>query len=373
MSREPLNAQHPAREILDCIELMAASPAALTPERREARFNELALELFAWQFERNEPYRKLCVARQHTPAEAGDWTQIPTVPTAAFKDFEFSCLPATERETVFHSSGTSGQKPSRHFHNGVSLELYHASLLPWFRRHFPKIEVAPHLLSLTPSGRMAPHSSLVHMLEVVRAEVCSLDSWFAGGVHDNGAWALEPDKVVAWLNRYTVLNQAVIVAGTAFNFVHLVDWMISRDARVHLPPGSAVMETGGYKGRSRNLPQAELHALICGRLGVAPDVVVCEYGMCELSSQASDRMVGEAGAARLFRFPPWARVRVVSSENGQPAGEGKAGLLQICDLANAFSVLAIQTEDLAVERDGGFELIGRAEAVEPRGCSLLPA
>ncbi len=373
MPSEPLHAQHPARKILRYIESAAASPTALAPERQDARFNELALELFAWQFERNEPYRSLCGARQRTPAEAGDWTQIPTVPTAAFKEYDFTCLAETDRELAFHSSGTTGQKPSRHFHNGVSLELYHASLLPWFRRHFPTTEAAPHLLSLTPPGRLAPRSSLVHMLDVVRSETCSLDSWFAGGVRDDGAWALEPDKVVAWLNRYTVLNQAVIVVGTAFNFVHLMDWMISRDVRVHLPPASAVMETGGYKGRSRTLPQAELHGLICDRLGVMPGVVVCEYGMCELSSQAYDRVADEAGSARCFHLPPWARARIISSEDGQPVGEGKAGLLQIFDLANAFSVLAVQTEDLAVQRGEGFELIGRAEAVEPRGCSLMPA
>lgn len=349
-----------------------ASPDALAPDRQEARFDELALELFAWQFERNEAYRRLCQSRRRAPGDVAGWSQIPAVPTAAFKEFMFTCLAETERTAVFHSSGTSAQKPSRHFHGGVSLELYHASLLPWFQRHFPAHGAPPHLLSLTPSGRMAPHSSLVHMLEVVRTEVCSLDSWFAGGVHDNGSWALDPDKVAAWLNRYAVLNQPVIVAGTAFSFVHLVDWMISRDARVHLPPGSAVMETGGYKGRSRTLPQSELHALICDRLGVAPDGVVCEYGMCELSSQAYDHVAGAAGTPRRYRFPAWAQARIVSPEDGQPVGDGKVGLLQIFDLANAFSVLAIQTEDLAIQRGDGFELIGRAEAVEPRGCSLMP-
>ncbi len=373
MPSEPLNASHPARGVLRFIESTTASPTALTPARLEERFNELALELFAWQFERNEAYRKLCVAKGCSPGDVDDWTQIPAVPTAAFKEFDYSCLPVATRKIVFHSSGTGTSRPSRHFHNEVSLELYHASLLPWFQRHFPKEAFTPHLLSLTPPERLTPHSSLVHMLEVVRSECGSLDSWFAGGTRDDGAWALEPDKVVAWLNRYAVLNQAVIVAGTAFNFVHLVDWLVSRDVQVKLPPGSSIMETGGYKGRSRALPQAELHELLTARLGVPAERIVCEYGMCELSSQAYDRIAGGKSSARCFRFPPWARVRVVSSEDGAPTMEGKVGLLQIFDLANAFSVLAIQTEDLAVRREDGFELIGRAEQVEPRGCSLLPA
>jgi len=373
MPNEPLTAQHPARKILRFIDSFTGSADALTPERWEARFDELARELFAWQFARNEPYRKLCQARGRTPAEVGHWTHIPPVPTAAFKEFDFTCLAEADQEVVFFSSGTTAKRRSRQAHSGASLALYHASLLPWFRRHFPGLGTPPHLLALTPPGRLAPHSSLVHMLEVVRGDVCSLDSWFAGGVRDDGAWALEPDKVVAWLNRYTVLNQAVIVAGTAFNFVHLVDWMISRDVRVQLPPGSAVMETGGYKGRSRALPQDELHALISNRLGLAPAAIVCEYGMCELSSQAYDRIAGAAGNSRRFQFPGWARARIVSAEDGNDVARGKAGLIQIFDLANAFSVLAIQTEDLAIQGADGFELIGRAEAVEPRGCSLLPA
>jgi len=355
------------------MESLGPSLDATASERLDARFEELALELFAWQFERNEPYRKLCEVRKRTPATTRNWQEIPAVPTSAFQEYEFSCLAPEERTAVFLSSGTTARRPSRHFHNAVSLELYHAALLPWFRRHFPTGAERPHLLSLTPSRQLAPRSSLVHMLEVVRTEVCSLDSWFAGGVRDDEAWAVEPDKVVAWLNRYAVLNQPVILAGTAFNFVHLVDWMISRDVRVQLPAASSLMETGGYKGRSRALPKEELHQLLAGRLGVPGEAIVCEYGMCELGSQAYDRVAAAATDLRVFQFPPWARARIVSSEDGVEAGDDRAGLLQIFDLANAFSVLAIQTEDLAIRRAGGFELIGRAAASEPRGCSLLTA
>lgn len=360
-----------SRHILEFIEKASATPETVEIDRGDDEFADLAMGLFEWQFERNEPFRKLCEARKRTPETVSHWTQIPAVPTGSFKEFEFSCLPVNDRPVVFHTSGTSVQKPGRHHHNSKSLALYRASLLPWFKCHFPAGSERPHLLSLTPSGRSAPRSSLVHMLEVVRSEICSLDSWFAGGVHDDGAWDLEPDKVVSWLNRYAVLNQPVIIAGTAFNFVHLVDWMISRDMRVQLPPGSAVMETGGYKGRSRALPQAELHGLIIDRLGASRELIVCEYGMCELSSQAYDRIAGKVGQSRLFRFPPWVRARVVSSETAGEVSEGRAGLLQIFDLANAFSVLAIQTEDLVIRRADGFEFIGRAEATEPRGCSLM--
>ena len=98
--------------------------------------------------------------------------------------------------------------------------------------------------------------------------------------------------------------------------------------------------------------------------------------MCELSSQAYDRQVRkskgvERDQARVFRFPPWARARIVSPENGRETAEGETGLIQAYDLANVRSVMAIQTEDLAVRRGEGFELIGRAASAEPRGCSLM--
>ena len=144
-----------------------------------------------------------------------------------------------------------------------------------------------------------------------------------------------------------------------------------------LPAGSRVMETGGYKGRSRAIPKTELHSLITKRFGVSAAQIVCEYGMSELSSQAYDAEVrdekGEArGSERIFRLPLWARFQVVSPETGKEVAEGATGLLRIFDLANVYSVLAIQTEDLAVRRGDGFELLGRAERSEPRGCSLMP-
>ena len=133
--------------------------------------------------------------------------------------------------------------------------------------------------------------------------------------------------------------------------------------------GSRVMETGGYKNRSRTLLKGELHALITERLGVPRENIICEYGMSELSSQAYDSGIHP----RVFRFPPWVRVQIISPENGREVADGESGLIRIFDLANVFSVAAIQTEDLGVRRGDGFELIGRAQLAEPRGCSLMNA
>src|ERR1022692_4186566 len=95
------------------------------------KFDTLALELFILQFKHNFAYRKICEARKLTPQVVEHWTQIPAVPTAAFKELELTSLASAERPAVFHSSGTTEQKPSRHFHCALSLEIYEASLLSW--------------------------------------------------------------------------------------------------------------------------------------------------------------------------------------------------------------------------------------------------
>ena len=140
------------------------------------------------------------------------------------------------------------------------------------------------------------------------------------------------------------------------------------------------METGGYKGRSRTLTRLELHGLITAQLGIPSENIVCEYGMTELSSQAYDRAAcGNAAfqhpakPERHFHFPPWARVQIISPETGREVADGQTGLIRVFDLANVYSVLAIQTEDLGVRCGSGFELLGRAKAAESRGCSLAAA
>jgi hypothetical protein len=139
---------------------------------------------------------------------------------------------------------------------------------------------------------------------------------------------------------------------------------------LRFPAGSRVFETGGYKGRSRSIPKAELHQLIEEQLGIPQSHIISEYGMSELSSQGYDRTAGKNGT-RIFQFPPWARAIVISPETRDEVPDGGTGLLRIYDLANVGSILAVQTEDLAIRRGEGFELIGRAAFAEPRGCSLL--
>jgi hypothetical protein len=351
-------------------------------------FASLALALFRLQFRHNAAYRKLVEARGIAPEKVNSWQDIPAAPTSAFKELELTSLAPDERTAVFFSSGTTEQRRSRHFHSAESLALYEASLRPWFERHLladvnelveeqllGPLDKLP-LLALTPPPAAAPNSSLVHMFDTVRREVGARDSQFVGKLDASGAWTLDLDTALFAIRKSMCANRPLVLLGTAFNFVHLLDHFAANNMRYKLARGSRVLETGGYKGQSREVPKAELHALITKHLGIAPQNIVTEYGMSELSSQAYDRVAGETQnqpntSSRIFHFPPWCRAQVVSPETGREVSEGETGLLRIFDLANVRSVLAIQTEDLAVRRSDGFELIGRASQAEPRGCSLM--
>lgn len=344
-------------------------------------FGPRALSLFALQFEANPVYQRLCRARGLTPDRVTDWMQIPAVPTSAFKELELSCIPPSGRTAVFHSSGTTEQKPSRHFHCPESLAVYETSLWQWFAQC---MGIRGPMIFLTPPSAAVPRSSLIHMFDCVRSKLTLPESSFVGSLTADGSWAIDFPAVIRQLQLACDSQQPVTLLGTAFSFVHLLDHLAENYLRFNLPAGSRVMETGGYKNRSRTMPKAELHTLISDRLGVPAQHIICEYGMSELSSQAYDVMKSDESPAtgepslhpsslipHPFHFPPWARVQIVSPETGGEVADGQTGMIRIFDLANVFSVAAIQTEDLGVRCGDGFELIGRAEHAEPRGCSLM--
>ena len=371
---------------------------------RDSQFSELALELFGLQFKHNTAYQKICKARKLTPEVVGHWTRIPVVPVTSFKELELTCLTPDERTAVFHSSGTTEQRPSRHFHNADSLAVYEASLWPWFEQNVfanSKFKIQNFkLVILTPPPEQAPHSSLVHMFKTVGQKLNEAESVFVGKPTADGTWTLDFEAALAALDGNPKLkthlprqlvspksdvggSQATagnpkLLLGTAFSFVHLLDFLGEQNLSFRLPPGSRVMETGGYKSHSRTMPKNELHALITERLGVPQSHIVCEYGMSELNSQAYDTEISTQNSKlkiqnleRRFHFPPWARVQVISPETNREVADGETGLIRVFDLANVFSVMAIQTEDLGVRHGDDFELLGRAQFAEPRGCSLM--
>lgn len=227
----------------------------------EADFAALAHELFTLQFAHVAPYRSLCEARRVTPDSLTDWRHIPAVPTAAFKELDLTSLTPAERTGVFHSSGTTEHRPSRHFHSAESLVVYEASLLAWFERHVrpdARTDKSPaRFLCLAPPPEQAPHSSLVYMFAAVSRAFGAPDSCFLASAGADNSWSLDSAAALAGLRHAEQTNQPLLLLGTAFMFVHLLDTLAQHDLAITLPPGSRVMETGGYKGRSRELPKAE--------------------------------------------------------------------------------------------------------------------
>lgn len=356
-----------ANRLVQLADLSARIRAFIASGRDDsAAFDELALDLFAFQFEHNPPYRRYCLNIEATPERIHAWTDLPAIVTSAFKTGEWTVLTNEERSRVFCSSGTTARDRSRHFHSSETLRLYEASLLAWFKPHLLPDRSNIRFVFLSPIPSEAPHSSLVHMFQTVSAFGSA--TWHAS-VQADGAWALDAESV---LRALEASGEPAAICGAAFSFVHLHDFLAAKGAKLRLPPGSRAFETGGYKGRSRAVPKEELHAMIAESLGLSGSAIISEYGMSELSSQAYDRTFGR-NDLRLFRFPPWARAVVISPETGRAAAEGEAGLLRVCDLANVGSVTMVQTEDLAVRRGQGFELLGRAALAEPRGCSLMPS
>ncbi len=328
------------------------------PASDDARFEELALRLFAFQFERCAPFRRLCEGRGRTPADVASWQGIPAVPTGAFKEMELRSFPAARETHVFRTSGTATR--SRGELHLDTLELYEASLLPTFCAFLlpdlPDGGTLQHLF-LAPAAREAPDSSLSHMFQVLADARGAQGSVF------------EMD-VARMAERLAAADAPLCVCGTAFAFVHLLDHLDEQGEILALPAGTRIMETGGFKGRSREVPRPELHARIARSLGVGVERIVNQYGMTELGSQFYDSVLHAPGEPRRKLGPPWARARVVDPASGEDACEGQQGVLQILDLANTGSVLSVATADLGVRIADGFEVVGREPGAEARGCSI---
>lgn len=336
------------------------------PERRDdARFERLALALFAFQFEANVPYGRFCTVRGATPDRIRSWRDIPAVPTGAFKELPLRCFPAERSVHVFRTSGTTLAR--RGELSLDTLELYEASLAPSFESGvLPDLAPGERLpmLVLAPSPAEAPDSSLSHMFEVMQERRGA----------PGGGWFVRNGRLDADALEGAVARAAgapkLLLCGTAFAFVHWLEALEQRSLRLALPAGTRVMETGGFKGRARELPRERLYAWLQDRLGVPPERCVNQYGMTELASQFYDSVLREPRASRRKLAPPWTRVLLVDPESGKQVPDGEVGAIRIFDLANTGSVLAIATADLGRNRGDGFEVLGREEGAEARGCSL---
>lgn len=294
------------------------------------------------------------------------------LPIVAFKEAKICSFPTSHGIRWFESSGTTtAQNPIKSRHWFRSLDLYEASVIAgwkWFlEEENRQMTYGPlNFVGLMPSFREAPHSSLSCMLNILMKE-------FGDGEE---FWCMKKNHW-DWNGFYRHLVQlekekrASILFGTAFGWVHFLDWCASHHLKFCLPQGTWVMETGGYKGRSRILQRTDLYHQLSKLLGVKLYYIRSEYSMCELSSQAYSFPVKNQLNKFIFQFPPWCKYRVVHPGSSKTVSKGQKGVLEIQDLANLDSCAWIRTEDMAFEQGDGFELAGRLLRSGLKGCSLV--
>ena len=326
----------------------------------DERFERLALEIFAHQYACNAPYRRLCDTRARTPNSVTGWREIPAVPTGAFKEARLASFPPERDVRVFRTSGSSTE--ARGALHLDSLELYDASLLASFRAFIcPDVERIRFLILALPLAE-SPDSSLSYMFDHAAHHLGKPDSgWY---VHADG-W--NPRPLIRDLSK---ASEPVAVVGTAFAFVHLLDAIEAQKAAIALPPESRVMETGGFKGQARELSRDVLHGEISRALGVPIARIINQYGMCELASQFYEDSLLTGEPSTIKRVAPWVRTRVIDPASGLDLPLGEVGVLVHYDLANTGSVLAVETSDAGRMAADGFEMLGRIQGAEARGCSI---
>ena len=326
-------------------------------------FNHLALRIFSYQLRYNEPYARYCRSLGVDEARLpGRWDAIPPVPASAFKDSTLATCDPAKAALAFETSGTSQGRGGIHYLE--TRELYDAALLAGFDRGMLADGARLRYFNIVPNPAERPQSSLGYMMAKVSNDRGD----------GNAGWYVRGDDLLVHAFVADVRAAAgegipVCIAGTAFGFVTLLDAFAKDDITVALPAGSRIMETGGFKGRTRVVSREELYAKLAMRFEIETSSIVAEYGMTELTSQYYDTASSRTQARRVKASPPWLRARVVNAA-GAGESDGIVGALVHVDLANRSSAVAVATEDLASRVAGGFVLLGRDEGAALRGCSL---
>jgi hypothetical protein len=322
----------------------------------ETAWDRLARSLFAWQVARVPAFARLCAGHGMTPKNLASWKSIPAVPQQLFKREKLFAHGPKKAAAIYETSGTTTGQPGRQ--HLLSTDIYRAVSVEGARQA-GLFDPGAEFYFLAASPAEASHASLSAMFGFwQKASRQSGPRFFVRQGEFDFAGLRE--KVSAQIEA----RRPVAICGTAFAFVHLIDAWADL-APLRLPRGSWLLETGGFKGRSREISKAELYRKLATLFSVPDRAIWNEYGMSELASQAYAR-----GTSGLHHTPPWARVLVVDPATGREVGMGRQGLVRWIDLANVDSVLAVQTLDVAERTPEGFRLIGRLPRTEPRGCSL---
>ncbi len=312
----------------------------------EDRFSEVALKIFKFQFENNPVYRSFCDLLYKHPSDITCVEDIPFLPIQFFKSHQV--LSSTSNiQTTFTSSGTTGSTTSKH--HITNLDLYKESFRKGFQQFYGNIEDYV-ILALLPSYLERQGSSLVYMVNDMITQSKHPES----GFYLDNISELKEQLISLDSN-----GQKVLLIGVSFALLDLVE------AYKFQLNHTIVMETGGMKGRRKEIIRDELHSILKKGFGV--DSIHSEYGMTELLSQAYSKGNG------IFKCPNWMKVLTRDPEDALTLQKPqKTGGINIIDLANLNSCSFIATQDLGrVATNNSFEIIGRFDASDVRGCNLM--
>ena len=303
------------------------------------------MEVFKYQYLGNHVYRNFSDRFQKTPEKTKELKQIPFLPVSFFKTEEVKTgnfIP----EMIFESSGTTGMKPARHYVK--NLGLYRESFVKGFELFYGDIRDFC-IIGLLPAYLERTGSSLVYMVdEMIRLT----------GREESGFYLYDYDKLYEVLLKLEKNKQKTVLIGVSFA---LLDFAEKYSIQLS---NTIVMETGGMKGRREEITRHELHNILKQKLGVSR--IHSEYGMTELLSQAYSFEEG------IYKPVSWLKVLIRDEDDPLSLHERGEGLLNIIDLANIDSCSFIATDDVAkLYEDGSFEVLGRMDNSDIRGCSLL--
>lgn len=312
----------------------------------QSEFNALALETFRFQYKNNSVYRKFCELLNQHPKTVGSVEQIPFLPISFFKTHPVVSS-VKPYDITFTSSGTTGQETSKHF--VTDLSIYEESFRRGFESFYGDIEEYA-VLALLPSYLEREGSSLIYMVDDLIKNSKNPHSGFY--LHDLAALKEKLDFLET--NKHKTL-----LIGVSFALLDLTE-KYSFNLK-----NTVVMETGGMKGRRKEMIRAELHHLLKSGFGV--ENIHSEYGMTELLSQAYSSKNG------IFEYPSWMKVLIRDPEDALTLlPEGKSGGVNVIDLANINSCSFIATQDLGKNLGKGkSEILGRFDNSDIRGCNLL--
>lgn len=319
----------------------------------------MALDLLRWQAEVNPIYGAFLSSAHKNARELNHWTEFPALPVEAFKRNKVTCFDYAQAVLRFETSGTTGAQTGCHYLK--SSACYERALELGFRASLPDLS-SHRWLSLIPTATERPHSSLSYMIGHL-GKMFLKSSGLEYVVDEN--YVLDMHRIEHVLREAEVSGQKMALFGTSFALAQLSEKLMQAKKRFWLNSESVIFDTGGYKGRHRELSAVELIDLLQRALGIELHHIWNEYGMTELSSQGYARL--EEG---LHRFPAWLKVRVMDPSTGTEAQLGEKGLLHFYDLANVHSVMAVGTQDIGIREADGVRLLGRLKNTDERGCSL---